>query len=155
MHHNRQSSRHQFRPFYQIPLPLPRNIDSKPQLQYPSHHPPGTDLASPCHRRRPERQGERVRVVWIREGEVRVYVFIGDVVENEDFAEESEHGDVFGDAADEDVAGGKLLVGGVRLAVEVEDDEGGVNGAGDGERGEDDEGGGGEELEDGELGGGA
>lgn len=76
-------------------------------------------------------------------------------MENEDFAEESEHGDVFGDAADEDVAGGKLLVGGVRLAVEVEDDEGGVNGAGDGERGEDDEGGGGEELEDGELGGGA
>lgn len=60
-------------------------------------------------------------------------------MENKDRAQEREHGDVLGEAADEDVSGAELLVGLQGLIVYGEDGEGVVEVFGHCERTEDDE----------------
>lgn len=155
VNHDRQRRRQQLRPRHQIRRPLLRDIHLESAGQNPPDDPAGHDLARPRDARGPEGEGKRVGIVRVVEREVWVEDLIRPVVEDEDLAEESEHGGVLGDAAEEDVAGGECLVRGVVLTVEAEEDEKVVEAGRQGEWGDEDEEGGGEELEDGELGGGA
>lgn len=123
MNHDRQRRRQQLRPRHQIRRPLLRNIHLKRAGQNPPDVPAGHDLARPRDARGPEGERKRIGVARVVEGEVRVEDLVGPVVEDEDLAEESEHGSGLGDAAEEDVAGGEGLVRGVVLTVEAEEDE--------------------------------
>lgn len=60
-------------------------------------------------------------------------------MENEDRAEEGQHGDVFGETANENVSGAEFLVGGKGLAVNGDDSEKPVERRRHGDRTEDDE----------------
>lgn len=115
MHHNHPTSRHQLRPPTQILLPLPRNIKPKPPPNTPPNHPPRHNLTCPRNHRRIKCQFKRIHLARIIEREIRVYVFVPAEMEDDDFGEKGEHGDVFGDGADEDVAAAVFEVEGVGL----------------------------------------
>lgn len=119
MHHDGQRRRQKFRPRHQIRPPLLRNIHLERDGQNPPDDPARHDLARPCHARGPESERKRVRVFGVGEGEVRVEILVGPVVEDEDLAEEGEHGRIFGDATEEDVAGGEGFVLRIVLAGEA------------------------------------
>jgi hypothetical protein len=159
MHHDRDSGRQQFRPRAQIQDAFAGDVKLIHIADNTPHDPSGDDLTAPRDRRRPEGKGKVVDLLAIDgvrlvvEGEVRIHVFVGAVVQDEDLAEEGEHGHVFSDVADEDAAAAEFAVVGVGLVVEADDCKERVEGGGHAEGLENNEGGGGEDLEDNELGG--
>jgi hypothetical protein len=159
MHHDRDPSRQQLGPRAQIQDAFAGDVKLIHIADNAAYDPSGDDLTAPRDRRRPEGKGKVVDLLAIHgvrlvvKGEVRVHVFVGAVVQDEDLAEEGEHGHVFGDVADEDAAAAEFAVVGVGLVIEANDAEERVEGGGHAEGLEDDEGGGREDLEDDELGG--
>jgi len=120
MHHDHDSRRKQLRPHTEIILPLARDVDLPAKPNQPPDYPPRDKLTRPRNERGIERAAKIVVLAsllfaLIRHGisverEVGIYVFVRAVMENQDGAEEGEHGDGLGEGADVNVAGAELLV---------------------------------------------
>lgn len=151
MHHNRNPCRQQLRPPPQILHTLPLHLKPEPPRHNPPHNPSRRHLTRPRVATRLKRKSKTIHhlpnfptTLILIERKIRIDVLVGAIMEDEDLAEEGEHGDVLGEGADEDRAAAELAVFGVGLVAEAEEDEEGVVGAGYGEGLEEDEGGGGD-----------
>ena len=98
-------------------------MEMKSPIHNPPHDPTRHNLTSPSNDGSVECQLKRIRIVWVRKRKVRVDIFIRAEVQGNYLAQEREHGYILGDATEEERAANELLVFGVFLTIEANQDK--------------------------------